>query len=575
MPLFSLRLRLFYILVIFYLFVPNSGFSQSKTILFTAAQNEVLPKNIKSSLRVPSKTNIKAFLSEFRFDLVKKGYFLASIDSTKESNGNIQAFVFVGPKFQKIALMISEEDYMFLRRIGFYGLMKHTDQTIALSPAQLSSTLRQILASLNQNGYPFAEISLVNTEISSDLIEASLKIDRGRQLVWKSIQVKGDSTFSLASIQSISGIHIGDIFNEVQWRNLDQKLKQINHIQVVKPSELLFTNDGVELFLYLKSARISSFNGALGLQPNPISQKIGLTGELQLKLVNTMRQAEQIDFNWRSIQPATQSLLLRVNYPYLFKTTFGLDGKFNLYKRDSTFLEMKGSLAVQYQFKNGNYLKGIYQYYSSDRLAGAGASSGFSQSVSCKTSAFGLAFLKKELDYIPNPSKGQALNVELFVGRREAKTDTVSNSTSTIFKGSISFEKYIRLVARHVLKGTISYDFYYAPVIYQNERFRFGGLTSLRGFNEEELLGTSKGIISLEYRFLVDKNSAAFVFYDQAIYEDRSNLYSKDNPFGTGVGFAIGSKIGIFSISYAIGKQLNNPFDLKQGKVHFGYIAYF
>ena len=575
MPLFSLRLRLFYTLVIFYLFMPNNGFSQSKIISFTAAQNEVLPKNIKTSLRVPSKTNITSFLSEFRFDLVKKGYFLASIDSTKESKENIEAFVFLGPKFHKIALMISEEDNLFLRRLGFYGLLKQANKSIALSPSQLSATLRQILACLIQNGYPFAEISLVNTEISSDLIEASLKIDRGRQLVWKSIQVKGDSTFSAASIQSITGIHIGDIFNEGQWRNLDQKLKQINHIQVVKPSELLFTNDGVELFLYLKSARISSFNGALGLQPNPISQKIGLTGELQLKLVNTMRQAEQIDFNWRSIQPATQSLMIRVNYPYLFKTTFGLDGKFNLYKRDSTFLEMKGSLAVQYQFKNGNYLKGIYQYYSSDRLAGAGASSGFSQSVSCKTSAFGLAFLKKELDYIPNPSKGSIFNVELFVGRREAKTDTVSVLSSTIFKGSISFEKYIRLAARHVLKGASAYDFYQAPVIYQNERFRFGGLTTLRGFNEEELLGTSKGIISLEYRFLVDKNSAAFVFYDQAIYEDRSASYSKDNPFGVGVGFSIGSKIGIFSINYAIGKQLTNPFDLKQGKVHFGYIAYF
>jgi hypothetical protein len=73
----------------------------------------------------------------------------------------------------------------------------------------------------------------------------------------------------------------------------------------------------------------------------------------------------------------------------------------------------------------------------------------------------------------------------------------------------------------------------------------------------------------------VDKNSAVFVFYDQAFYEDRSNLYVKDMPFGTGVGFSIGSKIGIFSISYAIGKQFNNPIDLKQGKVHFGYIAYF
>ena len=140
MPLFSLRLRLFYTLVIFYLFVPNSGLSQSKTILFTAAQNEVLPKKIKSSLRFPSKTNITSFLSEFRFDLVKKGYFLASIDSTKESKENIEAFVFLGPKFHKIALMISEEDNLFLRRLGFYGLLKQVNKSIALSPSQLSAT---------------------------------------------------------------------------------------------------------------------------------------------------------------------------------------------------------------------------------------------------------------------------------------------------------------------------------------------------------------------------------------------------------------------------------------------------
>ena len=176
MPLFSLRFRLFYSLVIFYLFMPNNGFSQSKTISFTAAQNEVFPQKIKSSVRVPSKTNTTSFLSEFRFDLVKKGYLLASIDSTKESKENIEAFVFIGPKFQKIALLITEEDYLFLRRIGFYGLMKRTDQTIALSPAQLSSTLRQILACLNQNGYPFAQISLANSEITSNHIAATLKI---------------------------------------------------------------------------------------------------------------------------------------------------------------------------------------------------------------------------------------------------------------------------------------------------------------------------------------------------------------------------------------------------------------
>ena len=82
-------------------------------------------------------------------------------------------------------------------------------------------------------------------------------------------------------------------------------------------------------------------------------------------------------------------------------------------------------------------------------------------------------------------------------------------------------------------------------------------------------------ISSLEYRFLLDKNSNAFIFYDQGIYEDNTLTYKIDNPFGVGAGISFGSKIGIFSISYALGKQENNPLEFRNGKIHFGYITYF
>lgn len=48
-----------------------------------------------------------------------------------------------------------------------------------------------------------------------------------------------------------------------------------------------------------------------------------------------------------------------------------------------------------------------------------------------------------------------------------------------------------------------------------------------------------------------------------------------DQPFGFGAGFSFGTNLGIFSISYALGKQFNNPIELKNGKVHFGYVTYF
>jgi len=82
-------------------------------------------------------------------------------------------------------------------------------------------------------------------------------------------------------------------------------------------------------------------------------------------------------------------------------------------------------------------------------------------------------------------------------------------------------------------------------------------------------------ISSLEYRFLLDKNSNAFIFYDQGIYEDNSLSYKIDSPFGVGAGISFGSRIGIFSISYALGKQMNNPLEFRNGKIHFGYVTYF
>ncbi len=116
---------------------------------------------------------------------------------------------------------------------------------------------------------------------------------------------------------------------------------------------------------------------------------------------------------------------------------------------------------------------------------------------------------------------------------------------------------------------------YYAPEIYENELSRFGGLNSQRGFNEEELFATTFSTFSLEYRFLLDRNSRVFAFFDQTLYENSAVNYFKDQPFGFGAGFSFGTNIGIFTISYALGKQFDNPVLLRNGKVHFGYIAYF
>ncbi len=534
------------------------------------SDEELLKKPVYFKSKSPLASNI--YLQSMRLEWIGKGFLLANIDSVRIVKDSLHAYVYIGPKFPKINLDCATSND-FLESIGIFN----TSKKGAIKPIEakeLSALMQNILFKLNAMGYPFAKVSLLNSEINGTQISAALDIDLGRHMVWKSIEVKGDSTFSSNSIAHITGVHIGDDFDENLWRFVDSKLQQMSYLQIIKPSEILFTPEGAELFVFLKSAKISSFNGAIGLQPNPVSQKLALTGELQLKLINALHQSEQFDFHWKSIQTATQYLAIKLNYPYLFKSNFGTDLKFNLYKRDSTFLELKSALGIQYQLKSGLFIKGIYQFSETDRLAGAGGNSFFNQSVSCKTQSYGLSISQRKIDYIPNPSKGFYLYVDAFAGRRTSNNNGVAES-STVFKGAITFEKYLPLLKRNILKLALNYESYQAPVIYQNERYRFGGLTSLRGFNEEALFATSKAIFSIEYRFLLDKNSNVFVFYDQGYYEDRSASYSKDHPFGFGLGTSIGSKFGIFSISYGLGRQFQNSFDLKQGKVHFGYTAYF
>ena len=70
---------------------------------------------------------------------------------------------------------------------------------------------------------------------------------------------------------------------------------------------------------------------------------------------------------------------------------------------------------------------------------------------------------------------------------------------------------------------------------------------------------------------MIESYSYFSVFWNGAFYEKKGvQSYTRDTPWGLGLGFAFNTPAGIFSINYAMGKQFNNPFDLKGAKVHFG-----
>jgi hypothetical protein len=45
--------------------------------------------------------------------------------------------------------------------------------------------------------------------------------------------------------------------------------------------------------------------------------------------------------------------------------------------------------------------------------------------------------------------------------------------------------------------------------------------------------------------------------------------------FGTGLGLAFESKVGIFNLAWAVGKRSDAEFNLRQSKIHFGFLNFF
>jgi len=545
-------------------------FSQKFLVKFNSSDSSEVNSRYMKPKQLKNSEELRPFLRNYRLNLIDDGFFLVSTKIEKQDQNSADISVDFDKKFERIQLKINSEQKRIFKKTGITS--KINRDFMALRPSELKQLLSKILNFYLNNGYPFAEIGFQNADLNDDQLTCELEIKTGELYRWKAINLKGNVDISLRSLQTITGVIIDEPFSEEILSLVDKRLEQTIYFKKSKASELLFTEEGVELFVYLESQKVSSIQGAVGLQPNPVTQRVGLTGDIQVKLLNAFNKGENLDLNWRSIQPQTQALNLKLVYPYLFQTPFGIDARFNLFKRDSSFLDVKTNLGIQYQLTDGSLLKAFYQLSSSDLLYGA-SNSIFSKLSKVRSNSYGLSFFRRKLDYIPNPMKGNSLLVEVAVGSRKTILDSVRNSL--MGRINLQYQQYFQLYGRNVLKLAANFESYYAPEIFQNELYRFGGINSFRGFNEEELFASTKLITTLEYRFIVDRNSNAFLFYDQAFYENNALNYLKDHPFGVGAGFSFGTKLGIFTISYALGKQLSNNLDFRSGKIHFGYTAYF
>ncbi len=526
------------------------------------------------------------------------GYIEASVDSQKTVADTSHVYLHIGNKYEWATLDKGNIEDELLQQIGFKE--KFYNGT-SFNYKTTEDLLNKIVTYHENNGYPFAQVKLDSIAIEDNRIAASLFLDRKQLIKYDTIALHGETNISKRFLYSYLGMKPKGLYNESAVRKANKRISELAFLQQEKPMEVLFQGEQAKLHLYLKDKKASRFDFLLGILPNnDETGKVLITGEILLDLVSAFGRGERFFLNWKRLQARTQSLDVAFNFPYLLSTPIGVDFAFNLYKRDTIFLDLNWEIGFQYLFAGGNYFKAFVQNKMTNVLnvdTNVILSTRTLPAVSdVRNTLFGVEYFHENLDYRINPIKGYSLLLKAGAGTR--KIDKLTEITglndpenpgntfaslydsvdlkSVQYKFDYRIDKYWQIGKRSTVKTALRGGALLSDNVFENEMYRIGGNRLLRGFDEESIYASLFDVVTIEYRFLLSQNSHFNLFFDGAYVENRvGGSYSNDFPFGFGAGLAFETKAGLFGVSYALGRQQETQIDFKSAKIHFGYVNYF
>jgi outer membrane protein assembly factor BamA len=496
------------------------------------------------------------------------------------------AEIFVGEKmqFRQIAVEgISQEEIQALKiEKRFRGQSSFSMEDVLLYNKILSNHLWN-------TGYPFATVQLNEIAENEELAGKTAKIlvQKNNFIAFDSIIIVGNLKLSKRYCYGYLGLRRGKSYNESLVKEIPACLQALPFVSLLRTPSVSFGEDKAVLFIYADKQKNNQFDGFLGVVPNDeTSGKVLLTGSLNLDLNNVFAHGENLKLNWKRIQILSQNLDISADIPYLFASPFGIDGTFQLEKKDTNYLNLNFLAGVRYYLKRDNYLRAYYQFKNS-RLFDKHTLSELSilpQNIDYDAHLYGLALNFRKLDYLFNPRKGYAFALNTAVIQRFIiKNNSIEQSlyqnlqlSSMQLQLMGNADLYFPIKKHWVWYLGLKGGYLYGKQLFENELFRLGGLKTLRGFDEQSIFASSYISLNNELRYLFGKRSHFQLFFDIAMMEKNIVAeYVFDVPFGFGAGVSFDTKAGIFAFNYALGRQMNNSIRIASGKITFGYTAVF
>ena len=528
------------------------------------SQSTIDSLNLKTTFN--NYLNLKEEADTLHHYLESIGFIENEMRSLKKKNDSTYVvFYHLGSKYKSIQLFYSEKD--FSKRELLQVSKKVTDTYFILPFNAIEPSIDKLNVLKTKNGNVFARIKLENITKKRNSLFADVKLLKGDSRNIDSIIVKGYDKISKSHIKYYAGIKKGKKFNKSKLIEKNNILNTLGFVSVTKPPEILFKKDSTIVYLYLKKEKNNLFDGILGFATDENSQKLIFNGYLNLELNNNLNFGEQFLLNYKADGNNQQKFRARLTLPYLFKTPFGIITELKIFKRDSTFSTSDQLIKVKYQISPNSKTYLGYKSYESSNLR---KDNSLYIDVEDYTSNFlltGVSYTKTQNNVL-FPIKTE-IYLDSEIGSKETK-----NTNETQVRASLMVHYIFNLNYKNSIYLKNSTQLLNSENYLTNELFRFGGINSIRGFNENSIDASFYSVLNSEYRYQFNQDIYVHSIIDFAYFENKIiALKQKLYSFGVGIGLQTGTSIIKFSI--ANGNAENQNFNFSNTKIHIGISSKF
>ncbi len=573
----------------------NSFAQNVSLVIHPVDRNETfIQKTVKPPTSFINAAACYTYINQFPAILQAKGFISTSIDSIYKDSSAIHIKLFIGEQYTWGNLKIEEKDWPLLNAAG---IKKNVFNAQPFNHVQVAQLQEKLLDYCENNGYPFARIQYDSVQIAVREVTAKLVIEKGILYKMDSIRVYGDAKINKAFLYRYLNLPQQSLYSTEKLQSINQRLLELPYVQQPQPWRLNMLGGSYLLDLFLQPKKSNQVDAIIGFLPanQQLGGKLLFTVDAKLNLQNAFATGETIALNWQQIQPQSPRLNLVFQRPYIFNSAFGLDFSFDLYKKDSAYLNLNTNIGVQYSLGGKQKIKVLLQSFRTNLLDvdtnAIKVSRRLPDIIDASVTSLALEYELANTNYRFNPSKGNEIKLSLAGGSKKTRQnnaitqiqdpsfnyttlyDTIKASSYQL-KVKFNAAQYFPLGRASVFKTALNGGLLQSPQIFRNEMFQIGGYRLLRGFDEESIFTNRYIVGTLEYRYLLDLNSYFSVFTDIG-NASNSILQTNYSYIGGGFGLAFQTKQGIFNISYAAGKRSDLPFNLRESKIHLGFVSLF